>query len=73
MPADPPDARIDFPDAGETPESNTGDASLWFFEAVRAYVAGSGDVEYVRAELLDVVGEIVELARSRHALRNMCR
>ena len=25
-----------FPDAGETPEYNTVDATLWFFEAVRA-------------------------------------
>jgi hypothetical protein len=27
-----------FPDAGESPEYNTVDATLWFFEAVRAYV-----------------------------------
>ena len=28
-----------FPDAGETPEYNTVDATLWFFEAVRSLVA----------------------------------
>jgi predicted glycogen debranching enzyme len=28
-----------FPDAGETPEYNTVDATLWFFEAARAYLA----------------------------------
>ena len=32
-----------FPDAGETPEYNTVDATLWFFQAVRAYLAASGD------------------------------
>jgi predicted glycogen debranching enzyme len=48
-----------FPDAGEKPEYNTVDATLWFFEAVRAYVAHTGDVAFVRAELLDVLGEIV--------------
>jgi glycogen debranching enzyme len=28
-----------FPDAGETPEYNTVDATLWYFEAIRAYHA----------------------------------
>ncbi len=32
-----------FPDAGETPEYNTVDATLWFFEAVRAYLEATGD------------------------------
>ena len=32
-----------FPDAGETPEYNTVDATLWFFEAMRAYLAYTGD------------------------------
>ena len=32
-----------FPGAGETPDYNTADASLWFFEAWRAYVAQTGD------------------------------
>jgi hypothetical protein len=31
-----------FPDAGETPEYNTVDATLWFFEAVRALAARTG-------------------------------
>ena len=34
-----------FPGAGETPDYNTADASLWFFEAWRAYVATTGDVD----------------------------
>jgi predicted glycogen debranching enzyme len=48
-----------FPDAGEVPEYNTVDATLWFFEAVRAYVAHTGDVEFVRSKLYDVLADIV--------------
>ncbi|MEO0395915.1 MAG: amylo-alpha-1,6-glucosidase [Cyanobacteria bacterium P01_A01_bin.137] len=32
-----------FPDAGETPEYNTVDAILWYFEAIRAYYGATGD------------------------------
>lgn len=32
-----------FPGAGETPEYNTVDAALWYFEAWRAYLAAGGD------------------------------
>ena len=32
-----------FPDAGEAPEYNTVDATLWYFEAIRAYHAATGD------------------------------
>src|SRR5258706_5154327 len=32
-----------FPDAGGTPEYNTVDAGLWYFEAVRQYFAATGD------------------------------
>src|SRR5262249_3759680 len=48
-----------FPDAGETPEYNTVDATLWFFEAIRAYVAYSGDLEFVRDDLYTVLNEII--------------
>src|SRR5215510_12007659 len=34
-----------FPDAGEAPEYNTVDATLWFFEAVRSIVQYTGDYE----------------------------
>ncbi|NEQ52894.1 MAG: glycogen debranching protein [Leptolyngbya sp. SIO3F4] len=34
-----------FPDAGEIPEYNTVDAILWYFEAIRAYYAATGDSE----------------------------
>jgi predicted glycogen debranching enzyme len=48
-----------FPDAGETPEYNTVDATLWFFEAARAYVAFTGDVEFVTKELYPVFTDII--------------
>jgi len=48
-----------FPDAGETPEYNTVDATLWFFEAARAYLAYTGDVEFVRNELYPVFADII--------------
>ncbi|MBI1879267.1 MAG: glycogen debranching enzyme family protein [Chloroflexi bacterium] len=34
-----------FPDAGETPEYNTVDATLWYIEAIRAYHVATGDDE----------------------------
>ncbi len=37
-----------FPDAGGPAEYNTIDASLWFVEAVRAYVARTGDLAFLR-------------------------
>ncbi len=48
-----------FPDAGETPEYNTVDATLWFFEAARAYLAYTGDVEFVRTELYPVFADVI--------------
>jgi predicted glycogen debranching enzyme len=48
-----------FPDAGETPEYNTVDATLWFFEAARAYVAYTGDLDFVREELYPVFADII--------------
>ena len=48
-----------FPDAGETPEYNTVDATLWFFESIRAYAAATKDVEFVRKNLYDLLAEIV--------------
>jgi predicted glycogen debranching enzyme len=48
-----------FPDAGETPEYNTVDATLWFFEAARAFLAYTGDLEFVRNELYPVFADII--------------
>ncbi len=52
-----------FPDAGETPEYNTVDATLWYFEAVRQYFAVTGDQTVLR-DLFPVLAEIVD----RHVL-----
>jgi predicted glycogen debranching enzyme len=48
-----------FPDAGEAPEYNTVDSALWFFEAVRALAAKTGDYEFVREHLYEKLAEIV--------------
>jgi len=49
-----------FPDAGAAPEYNTVDATLWFFEAARAYMAATGDREFVTAELLPKFVDIID-------------
>lgn len=38
-----------FPDENENPEYNTADATLWFFEALRAYTAKTGDLELAKS------------------------
>ena len=49
-----------FPDSGETAEYNTVDATLWFFEAARAYLERTGDWEFFRSGLYDVLAGIVD-------------
>lgn len=49
-----------FPDAGETPEYNTVDATLWYFEAIRALLEHTNDYEFVRENLYDVLKDIIE-------------
>ena len=51
-----------FPDAGETPEYNTVDATLWYVEAIRAYHAATGDDRLVR-DLFPVLADIVSWHR----------
>jgi len=60
-----------FPDAGETPEYNTVDATLWFFEAARALIHYTGDLEFVRGHLYGPMNEIVEwhLRGTRYGIR----
>jgi predicted glycogen debranching enzyme len=48
-----------FPDAGEALEYNTVDATLWYFEAVRAYAAHTEDYEFVRTRLYDILRDII--------------
>ncbi len=49
-----------FPDAGEAPEYNTVDATLWFFEAVRSFLQYTGDYEFVRTTLYAVLKDILQ-------------
>jgi len=49
-----------FPDAGETPEYNTVDATLWFFEAVRTLAHYTKDFDFVRDNLYEVLRDIVD-------------
>src|SRR5215471_12811461 len=49
-----------FPDAGETPEYNTVDATLWFFEAVRSFLQYTDDYEFVRNNLYAVLADIID-------------
>ena len=48
-----------FPGAGDHPEYNTADASLWFFEAWRAYVEATGDVVALR-DVFPVLSDMIE-------------
>ncbi len=49
-----------FPDQGDTPEYNTVDATLWFFEAIRAYVEKTGDVGLVLDGLYEKLVSIID-------------
>lgn len=49
-----------FPDAGETPEYNTVDATLWFFEAIRALWDTTKDEAFVRRHFYDVLSDIID-------------
>ncbi len=49
-----------FPDSGETPEYNTIDATLWYFEAVRSWIHYTGDYQFVGDELYPVLKDIVD-------------
>lgn len=60
-----------FPDAGEVPEYNTVDATLWFFEAIRAYGEATGDYEFIRQRLFPSMRASIEWHRhgTRHGIR----
>jgi predicted glycogen debranching enzyme len=49
-----------FPDAGEQPEYNTVDATLWYFEAVRALLERTGDYDFIKANLYSVLADIID-------------
>jgi predicted glycogen debranching enzyme len=48
-----------FPDHDEKAEYNTVDATLWYFEAVRAYVEATNDHSFVRKQLYSKLSEII--------------
>ena len=60
-----------FPDAGEQPEYNTVDATLWFIEAIRKYLESTGDFELLRARLYPVLSDIMQwhFRGTRHGIR----
>jgi predicted glycogen debranching enzyme len=48
-----------FPDAGDEAEYNTVDATLWYFEAIRAYAEKTGDYDFVYENLYQKLAEII--------------
>ncbi len=48
-----------FPDAGETPDTNTVDATLWFFHAIERYVHASGDWDTLKNDLYPVLKDSI--------------
>ena len=48
-----------FPDAGIEAEYNTVDATLWYFEAIRAYAVKTGDYDFVRDTIYDALVDIL--------------
>ncbi|HQQ78413.1 MAG TPA: amylo-alpha-1,6-glucosidase [Thermoanaerobaculia bacterium] len=62
-----------FPDTGGgdgAPEYNTVDGTLWYFEAIRAYAAATGDLDLVR-KLYPVLADILawHLRGTRYGIR----
>ncbi len=52
-----------FPDAGETPEYNTADATLWMFIAVKSYLDASADRQFLERVFYPAAKEIIEWHR----------
>ena len=49
-----------FPDSGETPEYNTVDATLWFFEAVRSLLRYTGDASFVHQHIYTHLKNVID-------------
>src|SRR5258707_2301209 len=61
-----------FPDrAGDRPEYNTVDATLWTFQAMHHYLQAGGDVRFLREEFYPAAKEIVRWHRegTHHGIR----
>jgi len=52
-----------FPDGDNEPVYNTVDAALWFFQAVYKYIMYTGDIDFVKNELLAVLERIINAYR----------
>ena len=48
-----------FPDGSDEPEYNTVDATLWYFEAIRAYAAATGNYDFVKINFYEKLHEII--------------
>jgi predicted glycogen debranching enzyme len=48
-----------FPDGGEEPEYNTVDATLWFFETIRALLHATGDIDFIKQNFYDSLIDIL--------------
>src|SRR5204863_197072 len=59
-----------FPDGGHAPEYNTVDATLWYFEAIRAYHAVTADDGLIK-DVFAVLEKIVAWHRegTRHSIK----
>jgi predicted glycogen debranching enzyme len=49
-----------FPDAGETPEYNTVDATLWYFDAIRALGEYTNDYDFIKTNLYAALVDIID-------------
>jgi predicted glycogen debranching enzyme len=60
-----------FPDLGDEAEYNTVDATLWYFEAIRAYAEKTGDDDFVRENLYEKLADIIQwhLRGTRYDIR----
>ena len=52
-----------FPDEGQEPAYNSADASLWFFETAKRYLDRTGDMEFLKDELLPAMEVIISAYR----------
>lgn len=48
-----------FPDHAGDAEYNTVDATLWYFEAARAYAAASGDEDFIRDNIYERLTDVI--------------
>jgi predicted glycogen debranching enzyme len=60
-----------FPDVGDRADYNTVDATLWYFEAIRAYGAATGDHGFIRDHLYEKLADILvwHLRGTRYEIR----